>query len=328
MPYRVMIEVRSCTGPIEIGDLELDGQSGTLIYGGRYGDTGRQIPGIGLSLIDNKGPERLSRLRLVNHPLDGLLIDGLDAERTETSILVEIVARGNLRQGCSIVGGRNYQFDRCQFSHNGRGPEPSAPRAGVDIEAEANKKVRNVAFRDCRFVANGGVGLLANDGDSANISAARCEFVGSANWAAWPNKPHMTFDDCRFVGPIVNAYGNKADPRAATRFTRCQFLDDPRLSPDRRVYRGQNPSAPIADLPFSNNVTFDRCSFRLTAGHVLPWNTNVVRYVNCTMSQVSQAASYPRGTFVGRNTISGHVDLYSARNLGELIVNGFRMAKS
>ena len=40
------------------------------------------------------------------------------------------------------------------------------------------------------------------------------------------------------------------------------------------------------------------------------------------MSQRAPAKSYPRGTFVGRNSISGNVDLYGAVIRGELLVNG------
>ena len=70
-----------------------------------------------------------------------------------------------------------------------------------------------------------------------------------------------------------------------------------------------------------SNVLFDGCRFRLTAQCVLPWTVSVI-YNNCTMSQVQTNQAYPRGTFVGVNTIDGNVDLSGSKILGDLTVNG------
>ena len=103
------------------------------------------------------------------------------------------------------------------------------------------------------------------------------------------------------------------------------FVDDPALSPNGLVYGGPNPSRPIADLPDNQNALFDHCTFKLTHRAVLPWTPNVTIFSNCIMSQRALAQAYPRGTFFGRNVITGNVDLYSARIEGELIVNGRRV---
>src|SRR5438309_2824528 len=50
-PYRAMILAENCTGPIQIENFELDGNLSGLVIGGPYGDTGRQIPAIGLQLL-------------------------------------------------------------------------------------------------------------------------------------------------------------------------------------------------------------------------------------------------------------------------------------
>jgi hypothetical protein len=101
-------------------------------------------------------------------------------------------------------------------------------------------------------------------------------------------------------------------------FSNCDFLDDPELSPTKQVY---SPLSPIADLYIYENILFDGCRFKLTAQCVLPWTVNVL-YKNCTMSQVQDKQAYPRGTFTGVNTISGNVDLYGSKILGDLTVNG------
>ena len=164
-PYRWMIKVEKCTGPIEIRDLELDGNARGLVIGGPWGDTGWQIPAIGLGLYENSGPERIANIHTHHHGMDGVIINGIDKDRPVRSRLSRVRSEYNGRQGCSIVGGRGYDFADCQFNHSGRAGIESAPGAGVDIEGE-NKRVSDLTFTDCEFVDNRGVGLLADEGQS------------------------------------------------------------------------------------------------------------------------------------------------------------------
>ena len=319
-PYRAMLRVEDCSGPVIIAGLEFDGDLQSLELGGTYGDTGWQIPAAGLHLMNNRGSEQLSDIHSHHHALDGILIDGADG-RLARSTLQHVRSEYNGRQACSITGGSNYEFSDCRFSDSGRGGISSAPGAGVDIEAEGGKRIRNLRFLRCTFSNNKGAGLVADSGDSAGASFENCTFIGTTSWAAWPNKPRFSFSKCTFVGAITHAFGDP-DPARACRFDYCRFLDDPALSPNGLVYGGANPSRPIADLPNNKNVLFDHCKFDLTHRSVLPWTTNVTIYANCSMSQRAPAKSYPRGTFTGLNRISGNVDLYSSRIQGELILNG------
>ncbi|QIL02866.1 hypothetical protein G7078_08765 [Sphingomonas sinipercae] len=318
-PYEAMILVERCTGPVEISDLELDGNLAALQVGGQYGDTGWQIPASGIKLSDNRGAERIARVYVHHHPLDGIMLDG-DPARLGSGLIEDVRSEYNGRQGCSVVGGRGYVFVRCKFNHTGKAGIASAPGAGVDIEAEGGKTVRNLRFADCEFVNNKGVGMVADSGRSEGAVFERCRFIGTTSYAVWPRKPSFRFSNCAFVGSIVHAWGD-ADPQRAAQFHDCTFHDDPALSPTGVVY---NPggSSTIADLPGNPNVLFNRCRFELTDRAVLPYTTNVVTFADCTMSQTSPKQSYPRGRFVGRNVIDGNVGLYSARILGELVVNG------
>jgi hypothetical protein len=319
-PYRSMIRAEGCSGPIEISDLELDGKSGALQIGGQFGDVGWQIAGSGLELVNNSGPELISRVRSHHHPLDGIIIDGLD-RRVAASRFEHVTCEYNGRQGCSIVGGRNYSFADSKFNHTGKAVIVSPPGAGVDIEAEGGKKIRALQFSRCEFSNNSGAGVVADSGDSEDARFEACTFIGTTSWAAWPRMPRFRFDDCTFVGPIVQAFGD-SDPQRAAQFHNCTFRDDPALSPTEQVYGGENSDRPIADLPENRNVLFDRCRFLLTHAAVLPWTTNLTIFANCEMSQRAPATSYPRGTFIGRNVITGHVVLDGYRNRGQLIVNG------
>lgn len=326
-PYRWMIRVEDCAGPVEITDLELDGNLAGLQIGGQYGDTGWQIPAVGIALTNNRGTEKLARIHAHHHAMDGIHIDGLDRSRgsAAASVIEDVRCEYNGRQGLSLVGGRGYAFARCKFNHTGKGGIASAPGAGVDIEAEAGKKVRDLSFADCEFSNNTGCGLVADSGDSEGASFTGCTFIGTTNWAAWPNKPRFRFADSTFVGAIVHAIGDPR-PERATQFHDCTFRDDPALSPTRQVYGGENADRPIADLPGNRNVLFNRCKFLLTHDAVLPWSVDVT-YSDCTLSQRSMKLSYPRGFYLGRNRITGQANIAGSVNRGDLVLNGKPMVR-
>ena len=315
-PYRAMLMIQNCTGKVYIKKLELDGNLGGLKIGGPYGDTGWQIPAIGLQLMNNVGGEEIVVLRSHHHGQDGIYIDGVPNRTTATSI-GQSMSTYNGRQGCSVVGGCNYAFTDCAFSHTGRAVIVSAPAAGVDIEAEVTT-VRNLSFDNCEFSNNCGAGMVADSGDTDGAIFRNCRFIGTDTWSAWPKKPNFRFVDCQFFGSICNVHAD-TDPNRATQFLRCSFSDDVSQSPTGKIY---GASLPIADLGGGDqNVLFDSCQFDLKNGSVLPW-TVWCTFNNCTMSQTSDKQAYPRGTFSGTDTINGNVDLYGSKILGDLTVNG------
>jgi hypothetical protein len=325
-PYEYMILVANCSGPVRIADLELDGSLAQLIIGGEYGDTGRQIAGSGIYLLDNRRDEIIQNVYSHHHPQDGLMINGIEDPglRTQVTRRIEnLRAEYNGRQGCSIVGGFGYAFVGCKFAHTGKAGMVSAPGAGVDIEAEGAKTNRNLSFANCEFVDNYGCGFLAESGDSERIALTNCTLIGSTNWAAWPNKPHIRFNGCKFVGSIVNCFGDP-DPTRATQFQSCTFSDDPAQSPTRAVFREGRPDGSLANLSDKQNIRFRACTFNATHGAVLPWSTRAI-YDSCTMRQISASQPHPRGTYLGITRITCPnvpVDLYSARLVGQVILNG------
>lgn len=324
-PYRHMISIERCGGPIEVSDLELDGNLGKLVIGGGWGDTGWQIAAIGLALINNMGDELVRNVHTHHHGQDGLLIDGVSgAPDTLRRRVVYLRSEANGRQGCSIVGGRGYRFEDCTFSRTGRSAVSSKPGAGVDIEAEGGKTIRDLGFARCSFIDNAGPGVVADSGDSAGARFTKCKFVGTTEWSAWPNKPHFRFDDCTFAGAMTRAYGD-ADPARAAQFFRCTFTDDPALSPSKRLYGGSNADRPLADLAEAQNMLFSRCSFLAAHGAVLPWSVHAI-YQDCRMEQRSRTVSFPRGRFLGKTTITGAANLTGSRVVGEVLLNGHRYA--
>lgn len=314
-PYRALIVVQNCRGPVTIRDVELDGNLPRLRIGGRYGDAGWQLPASGLLLVDNRGPELIENVYSHHHGQDGALIIG-DQSRSARSRFSGYIGRYNGRQGLSVTSGRGYDFEDCEFSHSGRSALFSPPGAGVDIEAEAGP-IRDLSFTRCKFVDNRGVGFLAEAGKVADARMSGCLFIGTTNWSAWPRKPGFVFSDCTFVGSVVNAYPSK-DPSLACKFIHCRFTDDPALSPTGEVYIGKGP---IVDLGVSDNVLFDGCTFRLVGRAALPWSWAAI-YRDCTMSQRSPIAGEARGTYLGYTRITGKVDINASTVEGTLIVNG------
>ena len=314
-PYWGMIWIKNCRALIDVRDLELDGNIERLRIGGPFGDTGWQIPATGLLLQGNLAEEMVENIYTHHHGQDGAMIVG-DLRRSARSRVRRLVSRYNGRQGLSITGGRGLDFEDCEFSHTGRSAINSAPGAGVDIEAE-NDPIRDVSFTRCKFVDNAGVGMVADSGDSEGARFTDCLFVGTTAWSAWPLKPRFRFDRCTFVGSVVHPFPDE-DPLRAAKFADCRFTDDPKLSPNGKVFVG---GGPIVNLATSDNVLFDRCVFDLVSSGVLPWSWRAT-YRDCTMKQRSNKTSTPKGKFLGRTTISGAVDLYGSKVLGTLVLNG------
>lgn len=327
-PYNAMIRVEKCSGGVEISDVELDGNLPGLVIGGPYGDTGRQIPTVGIAFLDNSGPEIIRNVHAHHHAMDGLMLDGVDtaAPRLPKRLIQGLTAEYNGRQGASIIGGRSYVFERCKFNHTGRSVIESAPAAGVDIEAENGKKNRDHSFTDCEFIDNVGCGMVADSGDSEGGTFTRCTFVGTTAWSIWPFKPNFRFNNCRIVGAVVNAWGDK-DPARAAQFTDCLFLDDPALAPGGRIYYGGKPSGPVVELSQGLNVLFRRCTFRLTHQGQLPWSWYAI-YEDCRMSQRAPGQAYPKGKYRGYTVLDGNVDLYGTTVEGVLLGNGKRIEKT
>jgi hypothetical protein len=321
IPYHAMIGFSDCAD-VAIFDVELDGNLQRLSQGGPFGDAGIQVPGSGIILDKIRGDEIVRNVHSHHHVQDGLMINGLSdlALAGRTRRIENVRSEYNGRQGCSVVSGRGYAFANCRFAHTGKAGLESAPAAGLDIEAEEGIN-RDFSFTDCEFVDNAGCGMVADSGDSDGATFTRCTFVGTTAWAAWPSKPNFHFRDCTFVGGVVRNYGHgEADPSKATQYFDCLFTDDPSLSPTGQVYLPDGEGA-ICDSSLGDNTTFQRCRFHLTRNGMMPWSWRAI-YVDCTMEQRSLREAYPKGRYLGRNTIRGPVDLYGTIVDGTLDVNG------
>ena len=320
-----MIRVSDCEGPVRIEGFTLDGNAGAYRLGGEWGDLGRQAGADGILSVGNTGGVAIANVRSHDHGRDGIMVihGGLTVNSPRYPVtLTDVVCDRNARQGLSWVGGTQLTATRCRFTRTGRGAFTSAPGAGMDIEAEGSV-CRNGRFVECSFVDNAGVGMVADQGDTADMVFERCRFVGTTSWSAWPKKPGFVFRDCLFVGSIVNTHGD-ADPARATQFIGCRFHGDPALSPTGAVY---GPF--LGDLGGgATNVLMRGCDFRAVApGIALLWSPGDTRFDNCRFRQAGPGQSYPRGVFTGMNRIdsAGPVGVEGSRILGTLILNGTKV---
>ena len=240
--YHAMIAAEGCTGNIFIHNLVLDGNAPAARLGGGWGDTGWQLPGSGLWFRNNTGRWRVSDVRSFHHPLDGILVDepGLATTPPSGSGTDSCDFYENGRQAMSIVGGVGLVFRQSKFRRTRRGvPMQSAPGAGVDLEAEGGKTVRDIAFEGCELSDNVGPALL-QVGAVSHVTLSDCRLLGTTTWAFYPSGGRFfNFVRTRIAGAVVNLSGGAAGER----FEDCLLTNDPAFG-----VQGRAPFSPEGQL--------------------------------------------------------------------------------
>lgn len=325
-----MVRLEDNTGPITVRNLDLEGNNATVVLGGQYGDSGRQCPGSGIFSNRNLSVT-LSHVKSNSHPLDGWLpwYDvGLTKSTGSVSFAMDCEFLRNGRQGLSWCGGNALTAIRCKFNDTGRGGVNSAPAAGLDIEPTDLTFCRKGHFIDCEFSNNVGMAALANNGDVSDVLFTRCRFVGTDNAALWVLLPRFAFEDCTFVGSIVNTYGN-ADPGLATKFRSCRFTADTAESPTGAVYFYAGFLLNLGGVGVDQNVLFDSCEIT-TGGNlgglaIFTGGAAIFRNINIHQDD-DTTLSYPRGYWYGNNIADGLFDFGAGsvpvNNFGRVIYNG------
>ena len=263
---------------VVVADLALNGNSPQLAVGGAWGDTGIQLPFDGVFVTDSRGVT-LRRVAVHHFGRDGAqvlnhLATGLADPARENIRLENSTFDYNGRQGLSLTGVHGFQADHCSFSHTARARNVglgralfSNPAAGVDVEPEGGT-VAHLVFMGCRFVDNGGQGLVSDRPAgphfpaTADVWLVDCTFWGTTNWSAWVTQPGFTFENCRVYGAFVHGCA-AATAAEATRFVGCTFEDRP--------YAGRSALGP--GLLFSDRhargLRFAGCRFVATHGALL-----------------------------------------------------------
>ncbi|SMF62107.1 Right handed beta helix region [Allosphingosinicella indica] len=238
--YSAMIFVEGCSGSVLIENLELDGNVGRARIGGPWGDAGYQLPGSGLQFRNNSGRWRVVNVRAHHHPLDGIHVnDPGDATTPPSGSGTEgCDFDQNGRQGLSLVGGVGHIFRTSKFRRTRRDgvPVQSAPGAGVDLEAEGGRVVRDIRFERCEMSDNVGVAFLHGGGPVSNITVVDSLLLGTTTWSYYSSgAKSVRFVRTRIVGAVVNLIGGEQGEV----FEDCLLTNDPAEAP-----RGQTPFSP------------------------------------------------------------------------------------
>ncbi|WP_300598769.1 right-handed parallel beta-helix repeat-containing protein [Niabella sp.] len=279
---------------IAVKDIELDGNNDKIILGGGYGDVGYQLPHYGIFIQNSKGIT-IQNVNSHHFGLDGICVANIKTGTADNIKILDSKFNYNARQGFSWIGGNGVYARNCQFNHTGKGKFYSPPGAGLDIEAEYGPN-QNGVFENCEFINATGCCMVADGGDSRNMTFNNCTFWSSTTWSIWTTKPGFTFTACKIYGPIVHGYDSPND-QDATKFIRCQIEDKP--------YNGQQPSgAFLIESNDKRRVRFENCT--LTARYKkLFWFSAPVSWqakekyqlINCKF--ISMVDSYPTGDFIG-----------------------------
>jgi hypothetical protein len=310
-PYAAMIDIWLSAGPILIENLELDGNNGTYVLGGLFGDTGRQIPCNGVRLLSNTGETITRNVYSHHHGLDGTQIQYAcpDEDSPKIPVLWENVrCEYNSRQGHSLVGGRGHTHLNCRYANTGRGAFSSPPAANLDIEAEGTFN-RDHLFIGCEFVDSVGASVIADSGDSKRLTFMNCQIRNAYGWSAWPNKPGFRFVDCLIAGPMVSAYDNNLPgiiDDNCPQFVRCRITGEASFSTSGTW---TNDAQLMRFDGHDGGILFEDCQFiggllgpGVTFGGGAVYRGN--NYMNFTAGPSGSLGGWLEGTLIYEGTVN------------------------
>ncbi|WAQ79264.1 tailspike protein [Escherichia phage E20] len=223
-----------------------DGNLASAVWGGKFGNTGYQIPCYNMWINQSAGA-RVYRHKYLNSPVDGLY-----HQSTGSFSFLDIVPRTVIedcywdscgRNCYSLTGGANIDIINPVITRSGNkaggiGTHYTGPEAGIDIEAEGgnpynirviNPKIVNTG--KCAFqtvsvpgtvndiLVVGGVlhsmhseGAVSNAGNARNIKFVGTTIIGSIIDTGWPAAMGFecySFIDCELQNRYANDYADE-----------------------------------------------------------------------------------------------------------------------
>nr|DAG24603.1 MAG TPA: tailspike protein [Caudoviricetes sp.] len=231
---------------VEIKNGATDGNLVNLQWGGKYGNTGYQVPAYNMWVNQSEGFQ-IARHTFKNSAVDGLHMQAT-GERSFLDIIPNTVVDTCVFQDCgrncySLTGGANIDIINPIITRSGRlatgiGTHFSGPEAGIDIEAEGgnpyniriiNPKIVNTGKGALQTVSVpgtvnditvvGGVlhsmhsdGAVFNAGNARNIKFVGTTIIGSVIDTGSPAPMGLecySFIDCEFQNRYANDYANE-----------------------------------------------------------------------------------------------------------------------
>lgn len=231
---------------VEIKNGATDGNLVNLQWGGKYGNTGYQVPAYNMWVNQSEGFQ-IARHTFKNSAVDGIYMQAT-GNRSFLDIIPNTVVDTCVFQDCgrncySLTGGANIDIINPIITRSGRlatgiGTHFSGPEAGIDIEAEGgnpyniriiNPKIVNTG--KCAFqtvsvpgtvndiLVVGGVlhsmhsdGAVLNAGNARNIKFVGTTIIGSIIDAGSPAAMGFecySFIDCNLQNRYANDYANE-----------------------------------------------------------------------------------------------------------------------
>ena len=231
---------------VEIKNGATDGNLANLQWGGKYGNTGYQVPAYNMWVNQSEGFQ-IARHTFKNSAVDGLYMQAA-GERSFLDIIPNTVVDTCVFQDCgrncySLTGGANIDIinpiiTRSGHLANGIGTHFTGPEAGIDIEAEGgnpynirviNPKIVNTG--KCAFqtvsvpgtvndiLVVGGVlhsmhseGAVSNAGNARNIKFVGTTIIGSIIDTGSPAAMGFecySFIDCNLQNRYANDYADE-----------------------------------------------------------------------------------------------------------------------
>ena len=273
------------------------------IWGGKYGNTGYQVPSYNAWINQSSGVT-IDGHEFSDSPVD-LLYQG---ETTSfTADLLNTIPKTKVinclfhdagRNLYSLVGGANILIEDCLGYNSGNlatniGTRFSGPECGVDIEAEGGS-IYGVTLNRCKFINTGKASLMtvSTPGIVSTIKAYSCVFSSFSSEGAiinYGSTRTVSFNKCSIVGSI-KSIGMGLD---AYSFEKCTFQNRygsdyvPSYLLDFSVYSFSDNSITFAIPPDKNvsSATFnisDQAGIAFGQGQSRCQNNRIIVYGDAT----------------------------------------------
>ena len=202
--------------------------SNTVIYGGSIiGDVGRHTYvdgstsqwGMGIKVYNSENVT-IDGVHISKCTGDGIYIGGgvvseiEDYSQASKSIIIkDVVSNDNRRQGISITCADGVYVENSIFSNTGR-TESVAPGCGLDVEPNKGQSVRNIHFKNCKFLNNNiakdvSIGGYSVQGDKCSVR-------------------QILLEDCEVTGTVCVLSGSVVISRCSMRSLRLHLVRMPK----------------------------------------------------------------------------------------------------
>lgn len=225
-------------GNLSISNIDIDGNSTNLSYGGHYND-GIQVAACGIELNSCVHTSIIS-VEAHHFGRDGITIDdnlrGVNPLSNTNLMIRDSKFNWNGRCGCAWGGGRNAIISNTEFNYNSMGRFGSHESVGIDFEYTGGNPMEHFLFLNCKFEHNLYSGIecsFQNRNYVTDVTFRNCTFISSetnrSNYnsnSIIPGGKDFDFQRCNFYGAMHGGY-NDIDCQTCINDDNLKFRDIP-----------------------------------------------------------------------------------------------------